>query len=218
MICIGILGTAVYGNNYIPERHSLNFKMGLTDGELDVDDTLENFAGEELGDQDTAANISLNVEYIATTPSGLEYGGGVGYAKVEPNEHNTVNEHLRDIDTCPIYGLVRYKADNEGEWKPYIFGNLGFVHVDEMFISTGTNFSYDYKETYDIDGGCYYALGIGAEYRDVFSVELIWSKTKLEYDIKEEIMPISGPGTNDDYSGDLDATLLTLALGYRLDI
>ncbi len=197
LACIGILGTAVYGNEFTPERNSLNFKMGITDGELKPDGEI----GDLYGDQDTSANISLNLEYIASSPSGLEYGLGVGFVKIEPNETDDVRSVIGDIDTYPIYGLLRYKFDTGTYWNPYIFGNLGYAYADETFtiaLDTG-------DINADVEGGLYYAFGIGTEYKEDFSIEFFWSRTELEWD---------EPG----YSEDIDADLFTLAMGYRLDM
>ena len=191
--CIGILGVSAYGNNFTPERNSLNFKAGITGGTLKIDDE---------SDQDTSSNISLNLEYIATSASGLEYGLGVGFSKINPNEDIEFRYVLGDIDTFPVYGLLRYKFDTQSNWNPYVFANLGYAYTNEKFGGSED----DDIPFIDIEGELYYACGIGLEYKENLSVEFLWSRSELDVDVK-------GEG-----SGDADADLFTLALGYRLDM
>lgn len=200
--CFAILGTTAFAaGEFAPERESLNFKVGLTDGEVSPSGEL----GDYIGDQKTSANISANLEYIASTSSGLEYGAGIGFNKIAINDSAMVNAIIGDTDTYPLYGLVRYKLDNDSELKPYIFANLGYAYADEEFGMDG--YFGPSGESIEVEGGLYYAVGVGAEYKDKMSVEFYWSRTELEYKADFVGETIDG-----------DADMLTLAFGYRMDI
>lgn len=196
LICVGILGAAAYGHESAPEGNFMNFKVGITDGSLEF----QGKKGNEYGDQDTSANISLHLEYIVSAPSGLEYGAGLGFLKGELNEHDKIRTVIENINTFPFYGLLRYRFHNNSHWEPYIFANLGYSYVDEEFIS-----EVDGEQVAgDVEEGIYYAFGFGAEYQETYSAELIFSRTEANWD---------------EWGGDdekIHVDLITLAIGYRL--
>ena len=193
MSCMIILGTTAFAADFTPSNQSLNFKVGLTDGTID--------AGEldsSLDDQSTSANISANIEFIASSDSGLEYGAGLGFTKLESNESIELKIYTGDIDCYSLYALARYKFDTDSKLKPYVFGNFGYSYIDEEFS--------DFGDTIEINGGLYYAAGVGVEFNENFSTEFYWSRTDFEADI------------DGDETYDLDANMFTLAFGYKMDI
>jgi len=220
LICVMVLlGTIAFAGVMTPERESLNFKIGLSKGnaEFEVEDS------EEVGDPEATVDLtkSINIEYIASTASGFEYGLGIGFTEI--NTEGFAHDELSDIAfktingqdsdrkevgaiySIPMYVLARFKFDNEKDWDPYVFGNLGFSYVNEEIVDTHSNGEEDKLE---IGGDFFVAVGVGAEYKDNLSVELIFSQTNMD---------VTTTGPSELAEGDLDVQLLTLAVGYRLD-
>lgn len=210
--CLGLLGSAAYANNFTPERNSINLKGGITCGRIDLKNL--NYEDEtiELGDQNTSTNISLNLEFISSSPSGLEYGLGAGFNKITPNENIVLSTAAGDIDTYPIYGILRYKLNTNSNWNPYVFGNLGYAIINQRSTLRLENIGL-LDGNLNFKGGLYYSLGIGTEYKENLSLEFYWSRTELNVDLDAHM-------NNDTFKQNLDgdANTFTLAIGYRLDI
>lgn len=204
--CFILFSSYVFAGTFTPVRESVNLKIGLSKGDatLDVTDD-ENHKPENSIDQST----SINIEYIRSTASGMEYGAGIGAAEIDTgtfghDELKYIYSDLGDIYSFPVYALIRYKFDTGREWVPYVFGNLGYAFVDERTVDSGTE-----SDVTEIEGGLYTALGVGAEYQEKFSMELMWNKTSMD---------VTRTGDDDTYEGDLDIEMITLAFGYRLDL
>jgi len=199
MGCFIMLGTTAIAVDKIPspERNSINIKLGLGTGNVEYQE--DNRYNYDL----SLNNTSVNLEYIASYEKGLELGVGVGVAR------NSLDEWDMDITSIPVYALARYKWEKDSDWNPYVFTNLGYSF---------SNFDYsysrdddDYYYSTEVDGGLYLALGVGAEYKDKFSIELYWNKSILDY--KENNY------YDYDYDdSDFEIEMITLAFGYRLDI
>ncbi len=194
LTCLVTLGATAFAADFAPNKHSMNFKMGITDGTIDAGDLDSDF-----DDQNTSANISANVEYIASSASGLEYGAGIGFTKFDANEEIMLSVYTGDVDSYPIYGLARYKFNTDSEYKPYVFGNLGYAYIDEEFSDGG--------DSIQVDGGLYYGAGVGIEFNENFSTEFYWSRTEFELE-----------ANYDSETYDLDADMFTLAFGYKIDM
>ena len=191
--CFIILGTTVTASEILsPERTSVNVKVGLGTGSAD-------YGRDDYNFDISLANTSVNIEYIASYERKVELGAGVGMAR------NAVDDWDWDITTIPVYALARYKWDTASDWNPYVFSNLGyaFSNYDKSY---NDNSVYDNEK---INGGLYWALGVGAEYKENFSAELYWNRYDLEYERNSSY---------GDEKGDFDVDMVTLAFGYRLDI
>ena len=214
ILLIGVMilfGAFAFAGALAPERESLNFKFGLSKGnaEIDVED------GTEIGDPEVTVDLSksVNIEYIASTAKGFEYGVGAGFTEINTgafthDELETIGEEVGEIYSVPVYVLARFKFENEKDWEPYVFGNLGFAYVNEEVVDTSGTPGEE-ETVMDIGGEFYFAFGVGAEYQEKLSVELMFSQTNMDVEW-------SGPDAEDD--GDMDVQLLTLSVGYRLDI
>ncbi len=213
LICVMVLlGTIAFAGVMTPERESLNFKFGLSKGnaEIEVEDS------DEVGDPEVTVDLSksVNIEYIASTASGLEYGLGVGFTEIDTGAfiHDEFKEAIKqeagDIYSIPMYVLARFKFDNEKDWKPYVFGNLGFAYINEEVVDAAETGNQDIVT--DIGGELFAAVGVGAEYKEKLSVEFMFSQTTM--DINR-----TAPDPAEEFDGNIDVQLLTLAVGYRLD-
>ncbi len=195
--CFIALGTTTLASVDIasPERNSLNIKVGFGTGDVDYD-------RENNYDYDISlSNTSLNLEYLASYNQGLELGVGTGIAR------NSVDDWDWEVTTIPVYAIARYKWSTNSDWDPYVFANLGYA-FSNFDYSYDNNSGYSYSR--EVTGGLYSALGLGAEYKEKFSVEIYWNKSNLGYEEHNS--------SGDKYDGDFDVDMVTLALGYRLDI
>ena len=213
LLCVMVLlGTVAFAGVLAPERELLNFKFGLSKGNADIE--VED--SDEVGDPEVTVDLSktINIEYIASTASGFEYGVGVGATEIDTGAfiHDELKEAIKeeagDIYSIPVYVLARFKFDNEKDWKPYVFGNLGFAYVNEEVVDAAE--SGDQNIVTDIGGELFAAVGVGAEYKEKLSVEFMFSQTTM--DINR-----TAPDPDEQFDGDIDVKLLTLAVGYRLD-
>jgi opacity protein-like surface antigen len=198
--CFVILGTTAMARDFMaPERTSVNIKVGLGTGDLSYDQ--ENNPYEE---EHSMSNESLNLEYITSYETGFEVGAGAGIAK---NSFDA--DGYDDLTTIPVYAIARYKWDRDSNWNPYVFANLGYA-----FSNYESTDSEDRDNgTYEVNGGLYCAVGVGAEYNENFSVELYWNKVALEEEYNS-----SDNQENTERDADFDLDFVTLAFGYRLDI
>jgi len=198
MGCFIMLGTTAVavGKIPLPEKNSINIKLGLGTGNVEYQQN--NNYNYDM----SLKNTSVNLEYIASYEQGLELGVGAGITR------NSIDDWDENITTIPVYVLARYKWDRDSNWNPYVFTNLGYAFSNYNYSYSHVDDDYSYSN--EINGGLYYAVGVGAEYKDNFSIELYWNGSCLNYKRDDY---------NTDYDDeDYDIEVITLAFGYRLDI
>jgi len=120
-------------------------------------------------------------------------GLGIGYQRSSKVRIKETDYSV--IDTIPVYITAKYVFNNEGSIQPFLKANLG------------ASLSYTRADLERSGGkaktGFYYAVGGGLEYHE-FIVDLSYQYNGNELDEK--------------YSGKVEYTRFTFALGYRLDI
>jgi len=153
------------------EGKSAQFKLGVAGGEMDTDTS--------AGDEDLEVNLTVGLEYILKFESGFDFGLGAAFEKHELKDV-TFRNGFNDIESYPVYGILRYRFKVYENWTPYLYGNLGYAYTDED------------RGPLSVDGGLYYGLGLGVEYRESFGIEAGWSRTEFDAEVDgESVEPVS---------------------------
>ena len=153
------------------EGRSAMFKLGVAGGEIDTDTS--------AGDEDLDVNLTVGLEYLFRLESGIDFGLGAAFEKHELKDV-VFRNGFNDIESYPVYGILRYRFKVWDNWTPYIYGNLGYAFTDED------------RGELSVEGGPYYGAGLGLEYRESFGIEAGWSRTEFDADVDgESVDPVS---------------------------
>lgn len=150
---------------YSLEGRSAMVKLGVLTGEIDTDSA--------VGDEDLDTNLTVGLEYFFRFESGLDLGIGGAFERHELKSAD-FKFGFNEIESYPVYGLIRYRIKNDSNWTPYVYSNLGYAFADES------------KAGLSVDGGMYYGAGVGVEYRDDFGLEAGWARTEFDADYEDQ--------------------------------
>ncbi len=164
---------------------SAMIKLGTATGVMDTDTP--------YGDEDLEVKMTTAFEYFFRLENGIDIGAGIAYEKHELRS-SKFDYGVSDINSYPIYGLLRYRFKTDTDWTPYIYGNLGYASIDEDGGSGD----------YDMDGGTYVGAGVGIEYIENFGAEIGWARTYMD-------------GSYNGYDFDPVSDLFKMSLTIRLD-
>lgn len=153
------------------EGRSAMFKLGVAGGQMDTDTS--------AGDEDLDIYPTVGLEYLFRFESGIDLGLGAAFEKHELKDVVFQNG-FNDVESYPVYGILRYRFNVWENWTPYIYGNLGYAFTDKD------------RGDLTIDSGPYYGAGVGLEYRESFGIEAGWSRTEFDAEIDgKDIDPVS---------------------------
>lgn len=127
---------------------------------LDFSGTHERSAdGVSLKD-DTETGLSVGYELLDRSSNGIQWGIGGEFGL--PRE---LEDYYGKFRFVPIYGVLNVPL-SDSDLHPYLVGRLGY----NLFYADST-----YKDGADLDGGLYYAVGIGIKPTDDIRVQLLYS-------------------------------------------
>lgn len=143
------------------------------------------------GSEDVENSVSVGGE-IYIPQKNYEWGLGVEYQI--PREQKNIEGSFSFI---PIYSVGRFFLQKQNSEE-----NRGFI----LFTRVGYNLfngEKEYKGSASLDGGIYYAGGIGFVANNKLSFNVIYEVLNGTFDIL-------------NYKGDIDYSKFSICLGYRL--
>lgn len=145
-------------------------------------------------EDDTEIGLSVGFEYLDTLSGDIQWG--VGGELGSPRE---MKDYSGAFMFIPIYGLLNIPLSTNGV-QPYLTGRLGY----NFFAGDD-----DYEGYFSLEGGLYYALGIGIKPTDNIRLQLLYSVNNGSGD-----GIVSIPGYGFAYvDGDVEYSKLSLIVG-----
>jgi len=164
-----------------------------------------------LGDKTKGFGGEVAIEGYKILNESIDLGLGVAYQDHSDRKHF---DYTSNVDTSgvqyksiPVYLAGRYNFLLESKTKPYLRANLGYsfnFNSSDLEEKNSVNDQTE-KTAIDIDGGLYYGIGTGIEYKD-YTIELM-------YAINQCKSSIDGSHSKDR----TDYDRISLLIGYRFN-
>lgn len=164
-----------------------------------------------LGDKTKGVGGEVAIEGYKILNESIDLGLGVAYQDHSDRKHF---DYTSNVDTSgvqyrsiPVYLAGRYNFLLESKTKPYLRANLGYsfnFNSSDLEEKDSVNDQTE-KTAIDIDGGLYYGIGTGIEYKD-YTIELM-------YAINQCKSSIDGSHSKDR----TDYDRISLLIGYRFN-
>jgi len=141
----------------------------------------------------------------------IDLGLGVAYQDHADRKHfdYTSNVDISGVQytSIPVYIASRYNFFLDSKTKPYLKANLGYSFNFDSSDLEEKNTVNDRIEkiTTDINGGLYYGIGTGIEYKN-YTIELMYAINRCKGSTKR---------SNSKYRADYDR--ISLLVGYRFN-
>ena len=164
-----------------------------------------------LGDKTKGFGGEVAIEGYKILNESIDLGLGVAYQDHSDRKHF---DYTSNVDTSgvqyrsiPVYLAGRYNFLLESKTKPYLRANLGYsFNFNSSDLEEKDSVTDQTEKTaIDIDGGLYYGIGTGIEYKD-YTIELM-------YAINQCKSSIDGSHSKDR----TDYDRISLLIGYRFN-
>lgn len=174
---------SAYGQGKFAAKLGANFGGSF---ELDSDE-----GGSKDGD--VATGFEIDLEYHHYMNKQLIIGGGVGYLFNRRGEDSP-----DDFSLIPIYGLIKYEIEMEGNFVPAIEGHFGYNAIN---YNCG-----DDDLSVDASGGTHYGMGFSGTINQEYLIG-------IGYYVYNASATVSSEYLDKSESGDAKYSCITLNIG-----
>lgn len=155
----------------------------------------------------------------------FEIGLGVAYqehGKLKADtsyEDNYSDINLPKMKSYPVYAVAKYNIITEGDYKPYVFANLGYSFNDGK-ASTSINgiengIKYTANSNIEYKNGMYWAIGVGMEIKN-FMIDLSYKKNHGKCSWHENVK-FDSEEYSENSKEKINYGRVTLGFGYKFD-